>query len=407
MISVLILAAVTTLAPQQFAQMPLASALQKAIAISPDVAQARERVNENAALLSAAHALAAPAITANYAAAPQGGPNNNTISQSLVTLGGQIILGDYFASSLAVRQAAFVLAGAQYDLLESQRAERIKTSGQYYTALRTYAAVQVRKADLAGTQADLRAAQLRFKAGDAPRLDVVRAQVAVAQGQSALAAAQVDFENAQNALAIETGAPAQSLSVLSPARFDSDPPTDVNRAVTRALALRSDLASAQQLENAEQAAVAAAERGRLPGVTVNAGYTTGTDSGVAVHGPSANVNVIFPLSNEARAKADAERARLAQAHYKVESIRRRIAVDVGAAARTYAESLQATQSASRARIAAQQQLRATEIGYRSGAGSSLDVGIARRTYVSAALDELNAVYAQAQAAETLKEEMGP
>jgi outer membrane protein TolC len=407
MLAAVLLAAAATLAPQQFAQLPLESALQKAVASSPDVAQARERVNENAALLAAARGISAPALTANYAAAPQGGPNNNTITQSLVTVGGQIVLGDYFASSLTVRQAAFVLAGAQYDLLESQRAERIKVSGQYYAALKNYAAVQIRKTDLGGAQADLRAAQLRFKAGDAPKLDVVRAEVAVASAQSALAAAQVDLENAQSALAIETGAPIESLAVLSNMQHVVDPPADVDRAVERALAQRADLASALQLERAEQAAVAVAQRGRLPGVTVSAGYTAGMDSGVAVHGPSANVNVVFPLSNEARAKADAERARLAQAHYKTEAIRRRILVDVGAAARTYAESLRATQSASRARIAAQQQLRATQIGYASGASSSLDVEVARRTYVSAALDELNAVYAQAQAAETLKEEMGP
>jgi outer membrane protein TolC len=91
----------------------------------------------------------------------------------------------------------------------------------------------------------------------------------------------------------------------------------------------------------------------------------------------------------------------------VESIRRQIVVDVSAAARTYAESLQATQSARRARIAAQQQLQATQTGYRNGASSSLDVQVARRTYVSAQLDELNAIYAQAQAAATLEEEMGP
>jgi outer membrane protein TolC len=399
--------AAATVATQQFSQMPLETALQKAVAISPDVAQARERVNENIALLAEARGIAAPALTANYAAAPQGGPNNNTIVQSLVTVGGQIVLGDYFASSLAVRQAAFTLASAQYDLLEAQRAERIKTSGQYYTALRTNAALQVRKADLAGAQADLRAAALRFRAGDAPKLDVVRAQVAIASAQSALAAARVDFENAQNALAVETGQSAQSLSAFSTAQSVPAPPTDVDRAVARALAQRADLASARQLENAEEAAVGVAQRGRMPGVTINAGYTTGVDSGVQVHGPSATVNVAIPLSNAAAARAAAERARLAQAQYKVASIRRQITVDVSSAARTYAESLQATQSARRARIAAEQQLRATQIGYRSGASSSLDVQIARRTYVSAEMDELTAIYAQAQAAATLEQEMGP
>jgi outer membrane protein TolC len=115
----------------------------------------------------------------------------------------------------------------------------------------------------------------------------------------------------------------------------------------------------------------------------------------------------MPISQAAKNRADAERARLAQAQDKAASIRRTILVDVSAAARTYAESLRATQAAVRARTAAQQQLHATQTGYRSGASSSLDVADARRTYLQAALNELAAIYAQAQAGATLQEEMGP
>lgn len=406
MIASLLLAA-ATLVPQQFSALTLDAAMQKAVANSPDVAQARERINEDAALLQAAGGFAAPALTASYAAAPQSGPTNTTVEQSLTTVGAQIILGDYFASSAAIRQASFTLASTQYEFLAAQRAERVKASGQYYTALRTYATAQLRKEDVAGAQADLQAAQLRYRAGDAPRLDVVRAQVALATAQAALSAAQVDFQNAQEALAIETGEPAQTFVSLTGVSQTTPVPIASERAVTRALAQRSDLASADQLAKAEEAAVRAAERGSLPAVIVNAGYTTGVDTGVPVHGPSASVNVALPISHAAGAKVDAERARLAQAKYKAQAIRRQITVDVGAAARTYAETVQAAQSAHRARLAAQQELRATEIGYSSGASSSLDVSVARRTYVSAALDELNAVYAQAQAFATLEQEMGP
>jgi cobalt-zinc-cadmium efflux system outer membrane protein len=405
-IAALILTAVTLL-PQQFSALPLDTALQKAVANSPDVAQARERVTENAALVLEARGVAAPSLTAGYAASPQGGPNNNTIVQSLFTIGGQVTLGDYLSSSYAVRQATFTLAGAQYDFLEAQRAERIKVSAQYYTALKAYAAVQLRKEEVAGAQADLRAAELRFHAGDAPRLDVVRARVGVANAQSAFSAARVDLQNAQSALAIETGEPAQTFATLSAVRPPADPPADADRDIARALAQRSDLASAQQLEKAEEAAVRVAEGSGFPAVTVGAGYTTGMDSGVQVHGPSATVNVSLPVSHAAAARVAAERARLAQAQYKVESIRRQIQVAVGAAARTYAQTVQATQSAQQARTAAQQALRATQIGYRNGASSSLDLDVARRTYSAAALDELDAVYAQAQAAATLEEEMGP
>jgi outer membrane protein TolC len=115
----------------------------------------------------------------------------------------------------------------------------------------------------------------------------------------------------------------------------------------------------------------------------------------------------FPVSRAAANRADAERARLAQAQARALSIRKQISVEVGNAARTYAETARAREIATRARVAAQQELAATQTGYRSGASSSLDVADARRTYVQAALDELTATYARAQAAAALEELLGP
>ena len=406
MIAAALLAAAVS-AAQQFGALPLTDALQAAVRISPEVAQARARVAENQALLSAARGSAAPALTLGYAAAPQGGSANNTIEQSLTTLGAGITLGDYLAYAPAVRQAQYALAAAQYDLLDAQRTERVKVIGLYYGALKSAAAARLRAQELAGAQSDLRAAQLRFKAGDVPRLDVVRAQVALENAQANLDAANVELANAQDALSVETGAPVQDFGKMQ--QGPSLPPSELDpqQAVARAIAQRSDLASAQQALRAEQAAVRVAQRGVLPLVTVNAGYTRGYDSGVLVDGPSATVNVSVPVSHAASDRAAAERARVAQAQYKADALQRSITVEVSAAARTYRESVRAAESARRARAAAQEELRATEIGYRSGASSSLDVADARRTYVQAALAELTAVYAQAQAAATLQEEMGP
>ena len=406
MIAAMLVAALAVGA-QQFASLPLTAALKQAVQISPDVAQARARVSENQALLAAARGAAAPELQASYSAAPQGGSANNTIEQSLATIGAGVTLGDYLSYAPAVREAQFTLAGAQFDLLDAQRAEREKTIGLYYDALRADATVDVRTQDLAGARSDLRAAQLRFKAGDVPRLDVVRAQVALANARAALDAAQVDAQNAATALAVETGVPLQTLQRLQAAAPNAAPPTDPEKAVQRALAQRSDLVSARQAVQAEEAAVHVAQGGVFPAVTVNAGYTHGYDSGVLVSGPSANVNVSLPLSHAAADRVAAERARLAQAQYKETSLERSITVAVSAAARTYEESVRAVESARRARVAAQQELRATETGYRSGASSSLDVADARRTYIQAALAEVTAIYAQAQAAATLEEEMGP
>lgn len=406
MIGAMVLAALAG-APQQFASLPLTSAVQHAVAISPDVAQARARVTENQALLAAARGSASPFFQAGYAAAPQGGSQNNTIEQSLATVGAGVTLGDFFAFAPAVREAQYTLAGAQYDLLDAQRTEREKTIGLYYSALKTAATVTLRSQDFAGAQSDLRAAQLRFKNGDVPRLDVVRAEVAVSTARADLDAALVDAANAKNALSVETGISEQDLSALENAPQAAAPPADPELAVNRALAQRGDLFSARQAVGAEESAVRLAERGVLPAVTITGGYTHGYDSGVLVSGPSANVTLSVPMSHAAGERAEAERARLAQAQYKEQSLQRTITVTVASAARTYQQSSREVASARASRIAAQQELRATEIGYGSGASSSLDVADARRTYVQTALAEVNAIYAEAQAAATLQEEMGP
>ena len=407
MIGAILLAALAG-TPQQFTALPLSTAVRRAVRISPDVAQARARVTENQALLAAARGAAAPQLQASYAAAPQGGNANNTIEQSLTTVGAAVTLGDYFSYLPAVRQAQFTLAAAQYDLLDAQRTERVKTIALYYGALRAVATRRLRAQDVGTAQSDLRAALLRFKAGDVPRLDVVRAQVALANAKSNLDAAQVDVANAEDALSTETGVPVTGLSALqSASAMIAAPPASPQDAVSRALAQRSDVLSARQAVRAEEAAVRVARSGLLPLVTVSGGYTHGYDSGVLVSGPSANVTLSVPVSHANADRAAAERARLVEAQDKEAALRRSVTVAVSSAARTYEESVRAVRSARQARAAAQEELRATEIGYRSGASSSLDVADARRTYVQAALAEVNAIYAQAQAAATLQEEMGP
>jgi outer membrane protein TolC len=387
------------------AALSLGTVLDRAVTVSPDVTQARERVHEQAALLAAARASASPALTANYSQTPQAGNGNNTLTQRLVTLGGQITLGDYFTFSPVVRQAQANLDAAQFDLLETQRTERVKTGGIYFSALRAQAELSLRDQAVAGAQSDLHAAELRFRAGDAPRLDIVRAQVSLARAQGDRNAAATSLVNAQSALGIELDEPVTlDLSAAFPPPIAS---VDPQTFILRALAQRSDLASAERAVTAESAAVAVAQRGNLPAIVINAGYTSGTDTGIFVRGPSANVQLSFPISRAAADRAEAERARLAQAQARAQSIRKNISVEVGNAARTYAGTARATQIATRARIAAQQELAATQTGYRSGASSSLDVADARRTYVQAALDELTAIYARAEAAAALEELLGP
>ncbi|MDQ2662988.1 MAG: TolC family protein [Candidatus Eremiobacteraeota bacterium] len=396
------------LSADQFTHLPFARALSEAVAHSPDVRGAQARIRENQALLEAARSGAAPQAFVGYAQAPQGGSTNNTIIQRLVTFGASAILGDYFASSPIVRQAQANVRQAEFDYKNTQRTERAKVSDLYYGALRALATKKLRTSSLKAALALQGASRTRFAAGDVPRLDIVRAQVATAQAQADLDRAQVTVANAYSALSLETGVSSNALLQVESRPVEAPSVSaDPQRATLIALDARSDLRSARQAVVAESAAVRAAERGTLPIVTLNAGYTRGVDAGVNVAGPSANMQVALPLSHASHYRAEAERARLDQAQARADSLKRQITIDVESAARTYGATQRATQTAATARAAAQEQLRATEIGYRNGASSSLDVSDARRTYIQAALAEIDAVYAQEQARAVLVEAIGP
>ncbi len=391
-----------------FAKVTLPDAERAAIAHSPDVAAASAKVDEARALFDAARASYGPALIANYAEAPQGGnAPGETIAQRLTTVGAQVTLGDLLAYAPAVSQANAVLRGAQFDLANARRAERIAVIGEYYGALAAHARLAARTSALAAARSDERAATLRFHAGDVPKLDVVRAEVAVSQAQAARALARADVQNADEALATELGIDVAELQQV--AASGSSLPTnapDPAHAVRAALAARPEIASAKANVAAEEHAVAVAQRGGLPLLTLSAGMTSGVDTGIAVHGPSVNASLALPIGGAAHDRVLAERARLAQAQALLAKAERAVRVEVGSAARSVAAQESALVAAERALREAKAEVNATQIGYRSGASSSLDVETARATYAQALGADITARYGLAQAQATLQLEIG-
>ncbi len=388
---------------QSFAGLSLDRAQTEALVRSPDVAVANGKVAEQQALFDAARASYGPALVATYAEAPQGGNNDETIAQRLTTVGAQVTLGDLVAYSPLIAQANASLRSAQFELASTQRTERINVIGLYYSALTARATLHARRVALDGARGDLRAAQLRYKNGDVPRLDVVRASVAVAQAEADSARAQADTDNADASLATETGLQAASLrTTASPMPEPVSVTLTPDVAVQEALVNRPEVASARQNVTAEEHAVAVAQRGGLPVVTVSGGFTSGVDTGVNVHGPSMNLNATLPVGGAAHDRVLAERARLMQAQALFDKTQRQVTTEVSAAVRSYQAETSALAAAQRALDQADAAFKATQIGYRNGASSSLDVETARATYVQALVADISALYAQAQAQATLR-----
>ncbi|GAC1504511.1 MAG: hypothetical protein NVS1B14_10340 [Vulcanimicrobiaceae bacterium] len=303
-----------------------------------------------------------------------------------------------------VAQAAANVRSAEFQMYSVQRTERVKVIGLYFDALRASATAQTRADAVRAIQADVRAATLRFQAGDAPHLDVVRAQVTLARAQADAENAGAARANAVQAIAVETGSNPLAFGQIVAEPADAGPPVpgDVNGAIEMAQARRSEIAAAQADIAAETSAVRAAERGIFPALTVGAGYTRGIDAGFPVAGPNLSAQLTLPLSGGSRAKVALQRAKLAEAEARYGMIRRDVALEVGAAMRTYQAGGRALRAAQEARRQAQAELDAVTVGYRSGASSSLEVTAARQTFLQAALDEITARYAQAQARATLQ-----
>jgi outer membrane protein TolC len=396
--------------PLAFSKLSLSDAQAAAVANSPDVAMARAREDSAHAAYAQISGTVGPALFANVTTAPQAGPTaGTTIASNMTTVGAQSTFGDLLGYAPASAQARSSYHSAQAQTAAAVRAERSKTATLYFGALKARAALDAAVASVRSAMVERGAAIKRFGAGDAPHVDVVRADVALARAQAAEENARGADANATDALRLETGtAPAifdQPLSAELPPTPDFE--RDPARAVEVALASRPEIRAAREDIRAADSGVRVAKLSFLPAVSLSAGYARGTDSGQHVNGPSVTAQLTLPLSAAPSARVAQAQAALAMANASLASAQRQATIEVAAAVRTLAASTAAASAAARARQQTQVELGAVELGYRSGASSSLEVEQARSVFAVARADELTAVYDEAIAQATLAVEVNP
>jgi CzcA family heavy metal efflux pump len=394
--------------PLVFSGLTLQDAERAAIAISPDVAGARARQDQSRSALHTARSGIAPSIVSNYAQGPIGNPPGPNLISRAVTTGLQWTIGDFISFAPVAREAALTLAASDADEGAAENLEKVKVIGLYFDALKTRAIADARRNALALTGVQRDAAAVRAKAGDAPQLDVIRADVAVARAQADVESAAAADQNAAEALRVETGTGASALGATAPGGLPPIAPTllDPQAVVAIATKLRPEIISARLTAEAAQAGIGTAKAARFPSLTVGAGYLTGTDSGVPINAPSLSANLTLPIGPGAHDRVAIASAKAAEAKAKTAGIERQILLDVAASSRTLGASQRAAAAMTRARQAAESELNATEIGYRNGASSSLELTIARTTYAQALVDELSAQYDLEKAQATLDAEVG-
>jgi outer membrane protein TolC len=142
-------------------------------------------------------------------------------------------------------------------------------------------------------------------------------------------------------------------------------------------------------------------------VTVAAGYVNGVDGGTVVGGPAISLSMQIPLSSIAGARIAAQEASVRTAEAKRDGVRRALALEVGAAARTAAAAIIARSQTQASLEAATSYLNYASTQYKTANGGGMMVKDATDIYRQAVVDDIAAEYAVLAAQATLDIELSP
>jgi outer membrane protein TolC len=378
-----------------FRELSPVTAEEAALLASPDLVAAHARTLQAGAAFSQARDATAPSLIAGYTEAPQGNSPGPTIRSRFASAGMRITLAALLGAPPQMRAAALQFAAAQAEEAAAIATERSKVVALYFDALSASAVATARNAALGLATAQATEAKTRWKLGDAPRLDTVRAAVAVARSEADRATARANAENALESLRVETGfAATSSLTIASANPTAPLPVPALETAVALADRLRPEIRAARLTSQAAAASIRAARTARAPEVTLESSYGSGLDSGAPIAGPSINLQMQLPLSSVGRDRIRAAEAQALEAESNLRAVERRIELEVTSSARLLTAATQSEESAQSAARLALDEFNATLIGYRHGATPSLDVEAARTTYIQSAIDTITASYAR-------------
>jgi multidrug efflux system outer membrane protein len=204
---------------------------------------------------------------AQYGLTPQ-----SNFSQNTAELTGSYNLYNGTAQ-LNAEQARKQLLNASFELSRQQEQLVATVSAAFFTLAEDEGIVDVDRNDLAYQQALLDSANAEYHVGRVAGVDVLRAQVAVAQSNSTLVQAQTDEANAKEALAVQIGAPAETVFDLPHILPEPAAPKAPARELdTIAKMNRPEIAEARASLDASKLANAAVDNDLRPTVAITGAF---------------------------------------------------------------------------------------------------------------------------------------
>ena len=283
----------------------------------------------------------------------------------------------------------------------------------FLTAAQAQGALVVSEQALEQQRAFHKVATSRFQAGAAPKLDLLKAELAVARAESDLLQTRNHAKLAREVLVSVTFDPRFRDLPLAPMKAETGDLPSEDAALSRALSQRTDLQAPQPQARSAELGSQAAQASGLPAVAFRAGVTQQNDelskafnksSQLYQAGLAVTWEGFSPLRS--RAKAAELKAQSTALRHGMKALESGVALEVRSALLNLREARERALLEARAVTVAEEQARVARLAYREGVLTSVEAQEAELALSSAKFKQIYAELDAALAHQSLRFAMG-
>ena len=300
---------------------------------------------------------------------------------------------------------------ANLDVQRTRNDVVLQVKQAFYDVLRAQELVRVAEESLRNAEVRRKLAQAAVDAGVSPKLDVMRAEAAVAAAQQAVITARNALQLAKSAFNNVLGRRVDEPVELLPVDEQVPESADFNQYLQEALAKRPEMVQANLGISLAEKQITAAKRDQLPTVVVRGQWDFNLKTSTFQPRESSFTTIAavqFKIwdSGQTQGRVEQARADVDKAKITIENVREGIALEVRNAYLGLQEAREKVAVAEKGLQAATESLRVARLRYEAGVSNQLELSDAELAYTQAEQNLVNARYDLRVAWARLEKAMG-